>query len=71
MRTRLYVIAILETSAVLTLDEQMVLDAGQLAEFDKPSELLKKEKGLLKALVDESGDKEHLYSMANAAAQEH
>lgn len=46
----------------------MVLDAGQLAEFDKPSELLKKEKGLLKALVDESGDKEHLYSMANATA---
>lgn len=37
-------------------------------EFDKPSELLKKEGGKLRALVDESGDKEHLYDMANSAA---
>lgn len=34
-------------------------------EFDKPSELLKNPKGKLRALVDESGDKEHLFSMAN------
>ena len=37
-------------------------------EYDKPSELLKIEKGMLKALVDESGEKEHLYAMANSAA---
>ena len=37
-------------------------------EFGKPSELLKNEKGLLRGLVDESGDKERLYSMANAAS---
>ena len=37
-------------------------------EFDKPSELLKIENGRLKALVDESGEKEHLYAMANSAA---
>ena len=33
-------------------------------EFDKPSELLKIPNGRLKALVDESGEKEHLYAMA-------
>lgn len=46
----------------------MVLDAGRLVEFDKPSELLKMEKGMLKALVDESGDKDHLYAMAHGAS---
>ena len=35
-------------------------------EFGKPSELLKNEKGMLRALVDESGDREKLYAMANA-----
>ena len=33
-------------------------------EFDKPSELLKIPNGRLTALVDESGEKEHLYAMA-------
>ena len=42
----------------------MVLDAGRLVEFDAPSVLLEKEDGYLKALVDESGDREALYSMA-------
>ena len=36
-------------------------------EFGKPGELLKNEKGLLRALVDESGDKEKLYTMAMSA----
>ena len=47
---------------------QMVLDAGNIVEFGKPSELLKNEKGKLRALVDESGDKEKLYAMANGAS---
>ena len=46
----------------------MVLDAGNIVEFGKPSELLQKEKGMLRALVDESSDKEKLYAMAEAAA---
>jgi hypothetical protein len=33
-------------------------------EFDKPSELLKNEKGLLYSLVNESGDKDLLYALA-------
>ena len=32
-------------------------------EFDSPKELLKKEKGLLKALVKDSGEKDMLYSI--------
>lgn len=43
------------------------LTRGQ-AEFGKPSELLKNEKGLLYALVNESGDKETLYAMAYGPA---
>jgi len=41
----------------------MVLDAGNIVEFGKPSELLNIEDGKLKALVDESGDKDTLYQM--------
>jgi ABC-type multidrug transport system fused ATPase/permease subunit len=42
----------------------MVLDAGRLIEFASPKELLQNEKSLLRALVDESDDKEKLYAMA-------
>lgn len=42
----------------------MVLDAGRIVEFGKPSELLQITDGKLKGLVDESGDKEGLYKMA-------
>jgi ABC-type multidrug transport system fused ATPase/permease subunit len=41
----------------------MVLDAGRLVEFASPKELLEKD-GVLKALVDESADKNILYAMA-------
>jgi ABC-type multidrug transport system fused ATPase/permease subunit len=46
----------------------MVLDAGRVAEFDSPSALLENPKGLLRSLVDESGDKDLLYEMAAKAA---
>lgn len=42
---------------------QIVLDAGNIVEFGKPSELLQTKDGKLKALVDESGDKDVLYKM--------
>ena len=42
----------------------MVLDAGHLVEFDAPRVLLEKENGYLKALIDESADREVLYAMA-------
>ena len=41
----------------------MILDAGNIVEFGKPSDLLKIKDGKLKALVDESGDKDILYKM--------
>lgn len=41
----------------------MVLDAGSIVEFGKPSELLKIEGGKLKALVEESGDRDTLFEM--------
>ncbi|KAK7048418.1 ATP-binding cassette transporter [Favolaschia claudopus] len=46
---------------------QSVLDADKIVEFDSPKVLLKNEHGMLRALVDESGDKELLYQMAQAS----
>lgn len=45
-------------------DKIIVLDAGELVEFDTPANLLKKEGGYYRSLVDESGDREDLYRMA-------
>jgi len=53
---------------IMDADKIMVLDAGRLVEFDKPSELLKKETGLLYSLVQESADKEELIAMAHGTA---
>ncbi|KAI0824512.1 P-loop containing nucleoside triphosphate hydrolase protein [Trametes gibbosa] len=53
---------------IMDADKIMVLDAGRIVEFGRPSELLKNEKGLLRALVDESGDKDKLYAMAAGAS---
>lgn len=47
---------------------QMVLDAGRLIEFDSPKVLLQNEKSLLRALVDESADKDTLIAMAEGKA---
>ncbi|KAJ7125203.1 P-loop containing nucleoside triphosphate hydrolase protein [Mycena epipterygia] len=47
---------------IMDFDRIMVLDAGKIVEFDSPRELLQKD-GYLRALVDESADKETLYAM--------
>ncbi|KAG5653497.1 hypothetical protein H0H81_012707 [Sphagnurus paluster] len=52
---------------IMDADKIMVLDAGRIVEFDSPKKLLKLPQGKLRALVDESGDKELLYSMAGLA----
>ncbi|KAH9028060.1 hypothetical protein EDB83DRAFT_1910199 [Lactarius deliciosus] len=54
---------------IIDADKVMVLDAGRIVEFDTPSELLKLEKGRFRSLVDESGDKDLLYSMASSAGK--
>ena len=43
----------------------MVLDAGRLVEFDSPKILLQNETGFLRALVDESEDRDKLFELAN------
>ena len=43
----------------------MVLDAGRLVEFDSPKNLLQNEIGFLRALVDESEDRDKLFELAN------
>jgi len=49
---------------IIDADKVMVLDAGRIVEFDKPSELLKIESGMFRSLVDRSGDKDLLYQLA-------
>ncbi|OSD04422.1 multidrug resistance-associated ABC transporter [Trametes coccinea BRFM310] len=56
---------------IMDADKILVLDAGHIAEFGAPHELLKNEKGMLRSLVDESGDRDALYAMAKAAATSH
>ncbi|KAJ6479091.1 hypothetical protein C8R45DRAFT_933872 [Mycena sanguinolenta] len=51
---------------IMDADKIMVLDAGRLVEFDSPKELLKIKDGKLRALVEESDDREALYTMAGA-----
>ncbi|KIJ38971.1 hypothetical protein M422DRAFT_258389 [Sphaerobolus stellatus SS14] len=53
---------------IMDADKILVLDSGRIAEFDSPEKLLKKEGGKLKSLVDESGDSEALYEMAEGKA---
>ncbi|KAF9644546.1 hypothetical protein BDM02DRAFT_935153 [Thelephora ganbajun] len=48
---------------IMDADKIMVVEAGNIVEFGKPSELVKIKDGKLKALVDESGDKDTLYKM--------
>lgn len=45
-------------------DPQMVLEAGKMVEFDSPQSLLGNENGRLRALVDESADRDDLFRMA-------
>ncbi|CDO77193.1 hypothetical protein BN946_scf184747.g6 [Trametes cinnabarina] len=56
---------------IMDADKILVLDAGHIAEFGAPHELLKNEKGMLRSLVDESGDRDALYAIAEAATASH
>ncbi|KAF5338427.1 hypothetical protein D9758_012247 [Tetrapyrgos nigripes] len=51
---------------IMDADKIMVLDAGEVLEFDSPKALLQIEGGRLRSLVDESNDRDILYQMANA-----
>ncbi|KAK0208414.1 hypothetical protein DFS33DRAFT_1411920 [Desarmillaria ectypa] len=49
---------------IMDADRILVLDTGNIVEYDSPSALLKKENGRLRAMVDESNDRDTLYAMA-------
>ncbi|KAJ7288436.1 P-loop containing nucleoside triphosphate hydrolase protein [Mycena rebaudengoi] len=49
---------------IMDYDRVMVLDEGRVLEFDTPMNLLKNEQGHLRALVQESDDRDILYSIA-------
>ncbi|KAF9015463.1 ATP-binding cassette transporter [Cyathus striatus] len=49
---------------IMDSDKIIVLDAGRIVEYDSPKQLLQRNDGKLRALVEESGDKETLYAMA-------
>ncbi|KAF5313867.1 hypothetical protein D9619_013092 [Psilocybe cf. subviscida] len=51
---------------IMDADRVMVLDDGRIVEFDSPRTLLAEKGSHFKALVDESGDKEALYAVANS-----
>ncbi|KAF9013105.1 hypothetical protein BDQ17DRAFT_1342742 [Cyathus striatus] len=53
---------------IMDADKIMVLDAGNLVEFDTPKALLQKEGGIFKGLVDKSGDGAALRDAAFAKA---
>ncbi|KAJ4001710.1 P-loop containing nucleoside triphosphate hydrolase protein [Lentinula boryana] len=50
-------------ATVMDYDRIMVLDEGRIVEFDSPRQLLEKEGGLFRGLVDESADRTELYRM--------
>ncbi|KAG8799885.1 hypothetical protein FRC16_004195 [Serendipita sp. 398] len=52
-------------------DKIIVLDGGKLVEFDSPANLLRKENGYYKSLVDQSGEKKEMYLMAGIDLTKH
>ncbi|KAG8779614.1 hypothetical protein FRC12_024032 [Ceratobasidium sp. 428] len=50
-------------------DKIIVLEAGNIVEFDSPAALLQKDGGVFKSLVDGSSDRTALYAMAHRHAQ--
>ncbi|KAI0644413.1 multidrug resistance-associated ABC transporter [Trametes meyenii] len=50
--------------SIMDADKIMVLDAGNIVEYDTPSKLLENKDGYFRSLVDGSGDKNALYAQA-------
>ncbi|KAJ2690563.1 hypothetical protein IWW39_000657 [Coemansia spiralis] len=52
---------------IIDYDRVLVLDNGQIVEFDSPSSLLQKESGIFKSMCEKSGEYDHLLAAATAA----
>ncbi|KAJ2025563.1 hypothetical protein IWW57_003332, partial [Coemansia sp. S610] len=52
---------------IIDYDRVLVLDNGQIVEFDSPSSLLQKESGIFKSMCEKSGEYDHLLVAATAA----
>ncbi|KAI0666643.1 multidrug resistance-associated ABC transporter [Trametes maxima] len=55
--------------SIIDADKIMVLDAGNIVEYDAPRNLLEKQDGYFRSLVDGSGDKIALYAQAGCGSQ--
>ncbi|KAF8307151.1 hypothetical protein DL93DRAFT_2159641 [Clavulina sp. PMI_390] len=55
---------------IMDSDKILVLDSGNLVEFDSPQNLLAQECSIFKAMVDRSDDRERLLAVANVAVNE-
>lgn len=62
----------LQSDHVLTFFSpfQLVLDAGQVAEYDSPANLLKKKDGFLHGLIEASDDKIQLLEIAGVSLED-
>ncbi|GJJ09002.1 hypothetical protein Clacol_003223 [Clathrus columnatus] len=56
-------------NTIMDADKIIFLDAGNMVEFDSPANLLRKPDGHFRSLVDESGDREALYEIAEKTAK--
>ncbi|KAF8606111.1 P-loop containing nucleoside triphosphate hydrolase protein [Ceratobasidium sp. AG-I] len=52
--------------AICDMDKIIVLDGGEIAEFDTPRALIKVEGGVFKLLVDEDQDRDELHAILNS-----
>ncbi|KAF9270593.1 P-loop containing nucleoside triphosphate hydrolase protein [Marasmius fiardii PR-910] len=52
--------------SIMDADKILVLDAGRIVEFGAPQVLLEKEDGMFRTLVNESNDRNALYSMVKS-----
>jgi ABC-type multidrug transport system fused ATPase/permease subunit len=53
--------------SIIDFDKVLVLDAGEVKEYDHPHLLLQKEGSIFRGMVEQSGEMEMLVNLAKAA----
>ncbi|KAJ2029065.1 hypothetical protein IWW57_001873, partial [Coemansia sp. S610] len=54
---------------IIDYDRVLVLDRGQVAEFDMPWNLLQRDGGVFRSMCEKSGEYEHLVAIAQGKSQ--